>query len=364
MGNNILVGVPTDDTNAVNSGAAYLFDGSNGALLHTFLSPTPALNDNFGYSVAAVGNNILVGGPADDTNAVNSGAAYLFDGSNGALLRTILNPTPAVGDSFGQSVAAVGNNILVGAFADDAGALDSGAAYLFDGSTGASCVRSSTPRHLPATFLAHPLRLWATTSSWAHSVMTEVPWIPGRRYLFDGTTGALLRTFLNPSPFAGDNFGYSVAAVGNNILVSVPLDDAGAVDSGAAYLFDGTTFDLPTGNGPNDMSLRTNGTILELFDNNTGQSFGTQPFVSGRSVIIAGAANEDDTLTIDFRFGSFGTTPFHFDGGIGGTNRVRVVGDGLSGVYNPSPTTAGDGEVGYGAVRIGFTGARPSRSRA
>lgn len=51
----------------------------------------------------------------------------------GDLLQTFLNPTPAAFDIFGSSVAGVGGNVLVGAFLDDAGATDSGAAYLFEG---------------------------------------------------------------------------------------------------------------------------------------------------------------------------------------------------------------------------------------
>jgi len=44
----------------------------------------------------------------------DTGAAYLFDGSTGTLLKTFLNPTPAAGDLFGAAVAAAGDNILVG----------------------------------------------------------------------------------------------------------------------------------------------------------------------------------------------------------------------------------------------------------
>ena len=64
-------------------------------LLRTFQKPTPAANDDLGCSVAAVGNNVLIGAYRDDTGATDAGAAYLFDGSTGALLRTFTNPTPA-----------------------------------------------------------------------------------------------------------------------------------------------------------------------------------------------------------------------------------------------------------------------------
>ena len=60
--------------------------------------------------MAGVGNNFLVGNPGVLSRA---GGALLYDGSTGQILSSFLNPTPAVGDRFGESVAAVGNNVLV-----------------------------------------------------------------------------------------------------------------------------------------------------------------------------------------------------------------------------------------------------------
>ncbi len=127
----MLIGASGDDTGATDAGAAYLFS-TNGTLLTTFTNPTPAATDWFGYSVAAVGSDrVLIGAYQDDTGATDAGAAYLFS-TNGTLLTTFTNPTPAAGDYFGISVAAVGSDrVLIGAYGDDTGAADAGAAYLF-----------------------------------------------------------------------------------------------------------------------------------------------------------------------------------------------------------------------------------------
>jgi len=69
-----------------------------GQLLHTFHNPAPAQDDQFGRSVTAVGDNLLVGAYQDDTGARDAGAAYLFDAHSGELLQTFLNPTPADDD--------------------------------------------------------------------------------------------------------------------------------------------------------------------------------------------------------------------------------------------------------------------------
>src|SRR5439155_7962619 len=80
--------------------------------------PPPFLNaqDWLGWSVAAFGNDILVGDPHETVGSVESGAAYLFDGSTGALIRVFQEPAPAAGDGFGSSVATVGiNTVVIGA---------------------------------------------------------------------------------------------------------------------------------------------------------------------------------------------------------------------------------------------------------
>ena len=48
-----------------------------------------------------MGGNVLVGANYDDTGATDAGAADLFDGTTGALLRTFVNPTAENGDHFG-----------------------------------------------------------------------------------------------------------------------------------------------------------------------------------------------------------------------------------------------------------------------
>ena len=215
----ILVEEWSDDAGDQNSGEAYLFDAVSGNLLHTFLNPTPARNDHFGWSVAFSGDKVLVGAPDDGAGAENSGTAYLFNAVSGNLLHTFPNPMPARGDHFGISVAISGDKVLVGARDDDAGAKDGGAAYLFD-----------------------------------------------------AATGDLLHTFLNPTPDRDDYFGWSVVISGDTVLVGAWLDDAGAEDSGAAYLFDAAT-----------------GNLLHTFLNPTParhNGFGLSVAISGDKVLV------------------------------------------------------------------------------
>jgi hypothetical protein len=193
-GGKALIGAQLDDTGGTDTGRAYLYDATTGALLQTFANPNPAVapsgapGDSFGASVSLSGNLALIGAKADDAGATNSGIAYLFNATTGALLRTFNNPTPQSSDSFGLAVAVSGDRALISATGDRTGASGAGAAYLFD--TG---------------------------------------------------TGALLRTFLNPTPASQDNFGFDVALAGNFALISTINDDTASLNAGAAYLFDITT---------------------------------------------------------------------------------------------------------------------------
>ncbi|HAX79448.1 MAG TPA: hypothetical protein DCY88_27380 [Cyanobacteria bacterium UBA11372] len=231
-GNNVLIGA---------RGGVYLFDSVTGKHLQTFLSPTPEENGGFGSTMTAAGNNVLMGAPNKNTSGYSAGAAYLFDSVTGNLLQTFNNPTPAPGDDFGSSVAASGNKVLIAAPNDDAGANDAGAAYLFDSVTGNLVQTFNNPT------AAENDRFGTAVAMVGNKVLIAAPGDDkgakdaGAVYLWDRMTGNLLQTFNNPTPAEGDYFGSSVAAAGNKVLIAAPGDDTAGNHAGAAYLFDATT---------------------------------------------------------------------------------------------------------------------------
>ena len=234
----MLVGAFLDDLGATDAGAAYLFS-TNGTLVTTFTNPTPVVGDHFGWSVAAVGTDrVLVGSPWDSSSAGNAGAAYLFN-TNGIILAIFTNPPPAAFDYFGWSVAAVGNDrVLIGSHLDDVGVTNAGAAYLF-----------STDGALLTTFTNPAPAAEDNFGSVVSAVGSDRVLIgaygdnagaddAGAAYLFD-TNGALLAAFTNPTPVSYDYFGYSVAVAGTDqLLIGAHLDNTGASDAGVVYLFD------------------------------------------------------------------------------------------------------------------------------
>jgi hypothetical protein len=114
-----------------NAGAVYLFN-TNGTLLLTITNPTPAVDDYFGARMAMLGNDrVVISASRDNTAGTDAGSAYVFD-VHGTLLHTLTNPAPATGDLFGFRVAAFGSEaVIIGAPFADAGATDAGSAHLF-----------------------------------------------------------------------------------------------------------------------------------------------------------------------------------------------------------------------------------------
>ncbi len=178
-----------NDTGGSNSGRAYLFDATTGALISTLANPSPRTEAGFGTSVAIANDLAVVGAYSDQISTLTNGQAYVFDTTTGALIMTLLNPTPDVEDRFATSVAISEDLVIVGDYRDDTTEYQSGQVYVFRAVTGELVDR-----------LGHP----------------------------DPVPGAL---------FSGQDFGRAIAASGNTIVVGAPGDDTRATNWGAAYLY-------------------------------------------------------------------------------------------------------------------------------
>ena len=118
------------------SGAAYLFNAATGTQIAKLLPSDGTMGDQFGFSIA-IGNGIVaIGAPQDDDAGSGSGAAYLFNASTGTQIAKLLPSDGASGNNFGDSIAIDNGVVAVGAFYDDDNGFDSGSAYLFNAATG------------------------------------------------------------------------------------------------------------------------------------------------------------------------------------------------------------------------------------
>lgn len=245
LGNDrVLIGAPFDYDVSGQQGLVHLFS-TNGEWLNTFTNPAPASAKDFGSSVTAAGfDGVLIG----TRGVLDAGAAYLFD-TNAVLRATFTNPTPQADERFGSSVASFGSDrVLIGAPRDESAAPIGGAAYLF-GTNGVLLTTFTNPS--PAyTSTGFP----SIDGDWfgfsvaavgTDRVLIGADWndapngtrYAGTAYLFR-TNGSLLATLTHPAPTFGGSFGGALAAVGTDrLLIGAPAFAFGATNAGRAYLF-------------------------------------------------------------------------------------------------------------------------------
>jgi hypothetical protein len=133
FGDDLLVTEPRGFTGNERAGVVHLFDGDTGILIRSYFNPTPVAFELFGNSVAASGNNVLIGALRNERGP-RAGAAYLFDGTTAQLTATLINPKRGVTDSFANQVALIGDSLLISSpfeSSDPTTISQDGLAYLF-----------------------------------------------------------------------------------------------------------------------------------------------------------------------------------------------------------------------------------------
>ncbi|HEX5883842.1 MAG TPA: FG-GAP repeat protein [Pyrinomonadaceae bacterium] len=136
-GDTIVAGAPGDIVGALMHGAAYVFSRkTNGwSQDRKLVGKDTNAFDGFGLRVAIDADTIVVGSPNDSELAFRGGSAYVYklNGQSGWSLHKRQYPSdPAKDDTFGLSVAASGNTVLVGAPAKSDIAFLAGAAYVYE----------------------------------------------------------------------------------------------------------------------------------------------------------------------------------------------------------------------------------------
>lgn len=229
--NLVLIGAPADDQLGDNSGAAHIVDISNlsGSKL---TMPGGTDSDFFGISVDLDENRLLIGAPGNDNLGNNSGSVYLFDLNTG-VEQQLFAPDAGANDQFGWSVALNGDLALIGAPNNN----DRGATYLFDVSSGDFLQKLTANDADENDFFGYSTDLDSNLALIGAPGDDELGENSGAAYLFDVSSGDFLQKLIPPDGAAGDEFGFSVAINGNLALIGAPTDD----DTGSAYVFNNST---------------------------------------------------------------------------------------------------------------------------
>ena len=268
----VVVGAYENDARGANAGRAYVYFGGPGMDAKPDIVYTgEAAGDAFGYSVAEAGDvnhdgfsDIVIGAYENSGRGAGAGRAYVFYGGArpDAVADATLNGESA-GDRFGISVAGAGDvngdgfdDVVVGAYQNDAGGIDAGRAYVFFG----GAARLPDRANVVLTGAA-PGDAFGFCVSGAGDVNKDGfdelivgayhnnagGKDAGRAYVFNGGKN------ISNSPdvvftgeAAGDAFGYAVGAAGDtngdgydDIVVGAYGNDSGGSAAGRAYVYFG-----------------------------------------------------------------------------------------------------------------------------
>jgi hypothetical protein len=227
---------------ATGSGTVYLMNHESGATLGTYRSPDASGNVDFGRNLSQIGDGrFAVGDPGMDISPhVRTGSVYIFDAATGQALHRIRNPVPGHFTYFGNSLEftpghlfassnpSFGERGKVHVYDPDTGQLQN-TVQGPDNTTGSWGFGLDMERYQGDLFVSAPGAFSAGSQT-------------GLVYRYDGSTFQQEMAIAPPDPSNCRHFGWSMDTSDSLLLVGAPGTQVGGVSNvGAAYLFDATT---------------------------------------------------------------------------------------------------------------------------
>lgn len=248
--------------------------------------------DSLGTSVAVFGDTAVVGAYLDDDLGIDTGAAYVFVGSEDSWTEQakLKASDAAPYDYFGSAAAIDGDTAVIGAYHQSGAGTFSGAAYVFV-RTGTTWTEEA--KLVPNDPAAHDWFGWSVAVSgdvaFVSSPYDDDGFVPdvGSVYVFTrtGTTWTEKAKLRATDSAAGAFFGYGLAVEGDTALIGAHGDDAGGNNAGAAYIFatDGTSW--------------TQNTKLGAGNSPVTSQFGWSVDLSGGTALIGAPTDDPGPLT-------------------------------------------------------------------
>jgi hypothetical protein len=290
----VVIGSPGDTTGELKTGTAYVYDLSSATPAVptiTLTNPGPVATDQFGNSVAISETRVVVGAPYENTQAFRAGSVYVYDLASFTPVvpvTTLNNPTPAMNDQFGISVAISGARVIVGAWLDDTGASDAGSAYAYDLASATPTIPIGTLNNPSPSMLdsfGMPVAISGTHVVIGAKYDDTAAVNTGTAYVYDLASASPVMsviTVTNPSPARDDFFGFAVAISDRRMVVGAPRDDTVASGAGSAYVYD-LADAMPT--APIAALNQSSPAVTDYF--------GTAVAISGTRMVVG--APKDDT---------------------------------------------------------------------
>ncbi len=257
--------------------------------------------DLFGGSVAVSGDTAVVGAFFEDAGGTEAGAAYVFQRDEGGAdnwgeVQKLTASDAQAGDFFGISVAISGDTAIVGAFFEDAGGTEAGAAYVFQRDEGGPDSWGEVQKLTASDAQASDefgISVAISGDTAIVGAFQEAPGgiaFAGAAYLFERNQGGPDNwgevKKLTASDAQGGRFGHGVSLSGDTAIVgalAARVGGSGGFLAGAAYLFERNQ------GGPDNWGEVTK---LTASDAQSGDSFGISVAMGGDTAVV-GALEED-----------------------------------------------------------------------
>jgi len=213
----------------------------------SLVAPTGAAGDRFGEALALAGDVLIVGAPGDDSAAPEGGAAYLYErvADDWLLVARLLQPEATAGAAFGSALAVYATSVVVGAPGGDATTqAGAGAAYVYEKHGGAWMLERRLQSPAPRAGGAFGCSVtvegpFAVVGARGDDGLPAAGPLAGAAYVFERVANVweFKAPLFAANGAAGDGFGNSVSNYGLVVAVGAPGRDAGGTDAGAAWLF-------------------------------------------------------------------------------------------------------------------------------
>ena len=266
-GDFVLIGAEGDGEHGISAGAAYVFynDGSQWVQQAKLTASDGSEFDYFGLSVSVSGNYALIGAPGDADHGFYTGAAYIFhyDGANWEQEAKLTANDGRTYDYFGSSVSISGENVLIGANADDDNGLESGSVYIFqyNGSNWIQQAKLIANDGTPYDYFGYSVSVSGDHALIGANGDSDLGFGKGSAYIFhyNGSIWVQESKIVASDGMASDSYGFSVSMSEDYALVGAVFDDVNGTDAGSAYVHTGfseapsltvvVTLDPPSGSG-------------------------------------------------------------------------------------------------------------------
>ena len=207
-------------------------------------------SDAFGWSVDIDGDTLVVGAWYEDAGGSNAGAAYVFtrSGTSWSQQAKLVASDAQASDEFGNSIAISGDTVVVGAYIEDTGATSAGAAYVFtrSGTTWSQQAKIQGSTTVIYDNFGMSVAIDSNTIIVGSTGKDTGATSAGAAYVFtrSGTSWSQQAKIVAANAGENDNFGISVDIDGDNVIVGAIKEDTKAADGGAVYVFtrSGTTW--------------------------------------------------------------------------------------------------------------------------